>query len=853
MSRGPLLPPELLAAPPNRWDVAVEALLAVLLAFLPMAFGGVDAWSELIALVLAAALVLIVLVRAVGDRTFALPWTWAYAPLAAMILLVILQRTPLPRAWIAALSPAVVDTRDELLGDDNPSDPPPNLTLSAYPLATDHGLRLLLLGAAVFFVTVTQFRTAPQIRRLLAIVFAVGCAQAALALLQIVTRADKLYWTLDAGTTRLTSGSFVNYSNFSQFMNLSIGAGVALLLVRLVDDRGYGAPRDDAHRAFGGARLGDHGAVLAGLVLATVAVLASLSRNGAVSLFLAMGVVGLALFASGRLRARGWVLALLPLGALAGLVAFGFDSVYARFATLQTHSDQVASRWQLTRDVWRAWQAFPVWGAGLGTHEYVFPMFDSSASAVLAAHADNDYAQLLEETGVLGAASVAAFLAIIAAKLVAVCRRDRPAITAAAFGLALGLIAVAIHSATDFGQHLPAVFCLSAVSCGLVVALARLSRSDNQRPSDRRIVAWRRATAAALLAVAALGAFWTLRSAYAAHRGEQWWAATRQLEDDLATSGAAATDADYADLLAAAGQAAASEPRNVEYGYWLNAYRWRAMTRRVDPQSGQPRLAADAQPLVARLADALAEVRRLCPTYGPPYALEGQLRYAVLGQEERGARLIDDGARLAPYDPPTCFIAGEVAARAARADDARRLLARAVELSPGYFPDVAAIALDVLHAPQFARELADGDYARLDQLATLAAARDSAQLAAELRRDAEAALRRRATSDDVAAVELAALAALDAERGHHASAAALYGRALALDFGQTDWRFARAQSLVALGDDQQALRELRTCLRDQPTHAGARQLADELSLELSEAGDANGPGDQDSPSAANNP
>ena len=109
-----------------------------------------------------------------------------------------------------------------------------------YPSATAHGLRLVLVGAAVFFVTASSFRTAAQIKRLLLIVFAIGCAKALLALAQIVAAADRLYWTFDVGQQRLTSGSFINYSNFSQFMNLSIGAGLALLLVRLLEQQSFG-------------------------------------------------------------------------------------------------------------------------------------------------------------------------------------------------------------------------------------------------------------------------------------------------------------------------------------------------------------------------------------------------------------------------------------------------------------------------------------------------------------------------------------------------------------------------------------------------------------------------------------
>jgi hypothetical protein len=205
----------------------------------------------------------------------------------------------------------------------------------------------------------------------------------------------------------------------------------------------------------------------------------------------------------------------------------------------------------------------------------------------------------------------------------------------------------------------------------------------------------------------------------------------------------------------------------------------------------------------------------------------------VLG-EEQGADLIRQGVRLAPYDPPTCFTAGELAARRGRADEAIALLRRTVAMAPAYFADAATLALEVLDRPEFARELAGDDYHRLSQLAEIAtSSAEHAALADQLRDDAEAALRRRAARDDADPRELAALAAIDATRGDHASAAELYRRALLKDYGQVAWRLARVQSLIAAGDDQQALREARICLSLRPNHAAAQQLADELTVRLS--------------------
>lgn len=839
MSSAPLLPAEALFVARNRWDGVVELLLGVLLVFMPLAFGAVDAWSEMIALGLAAALTLVVTIRVAADRSFSLSWTWAYAPLALFVGLILLQLAPLPHKWTAALSPASVATRDELLDDEfTPIASAGLVPVTMYPLATTHMLRVVLIGVAVFFTVVSAFPTPQHLKRLLLIVFAIGCAEGTVALLQIVTGADQLYWTMDAGSARLTSGSFINYSHFAQFMNLSIGAGLSLVLVKLHEDSqpaelsaGYGRP--DGFRSprleLGGVSLGDHGALFVGIILSAVAILASLSRNGAISLGVAGLVVGTSLFARGTLSGRGWVLAALPLGALAVLLLFGFDVVYERMATLQDR-EQLASRWELTRGVLRAWQAYPWLGAGLGTHEFVFPMYDTAVSGTIAGHADNDYAQLLEETGVVGAAAVAAFLAIIVGALIALCRRGATPLSTAAFGLVFGLVAVAIHSASDFGQHIPAVFCLTAVYCGIAIQLRRIERAATAAEfhAPPLAAASSRIAAGVLALGLALAWAWVLQGAYAAHVGEQWWVASLLVEDEIRAAGPDATDADYADLLVAAQHAATAQPGSVEYAYMLNLDRWQSMARVVDPATGQMRLTRSELPLIERIADELAAARPLCPTYGPPYALEGQLRLFVL-QQAAGRDLIRKGVRLAAYDAPTCLIAGQLAAREGDAAEADRLLTRAVALDEGFFADAAASYLDELDRPDLAQALAGSDYDRLVRLADVAGAGGSrAEFVGELNRQAEAVLRARATAQSVTAPELASLAGLDASRGDARAAADAYARALKLDYNRIDWRLARARALLTLDENEQALREVRICLQLNPAHAGALQLLEEL-------------------------
>jgi O-antigen ligase/tetratricopeptide (TPR) repeat protein len=804
---------------------------------MPAAFGAVEAWSELFVVMGAAALSLCLAARVGLDREFRLARTWLYVPVILFVLLVGLQLMPMSTSIVRSLAPWTVAIREQLLGENFSA--AQLTTLSLYPRATADQLRLALVAATVFVTVASVFRTVRLIKVLLTIVFTIGCFEAALALAQIVTASKGIYWRIPTGQYIVTSGTFVNYSNFAQFMSLSLGAGLALLLFRLQEQRRHevyvGSWTSTARRYWE-----KHGWTYAGIILCAVAVFTSMSRNGAISLIVATAIVGAALYRRGTLGWRGWVLSVLPAGVLAILLVFGFDFVYNRLSTLH-QMDSFKTRWDMTTAANQAWQQSPLWGTGLGTHEVVFPMFDSTAAAAVAAHADNDYAELLEEMGVAGAILVGLFFAGVAITILKLAFRGRSSVSNAVYGLALGLIAVALHSTTDFGQRLPANFCVTAAFCGLVVAIAGLEKRNRNIRHDRvhrqlsiPLSVRRAAAAAAFVGLAVVWGF-TIRSAYAAYIAERWYTAALSIESRMRDSAEAATDEEYFDLIAAAEGAANSEPDNVNYRYWLNYYRWKSLSRTIDSESGQVILRADVIPFVQQIADGLAATRRICPTFGPPYALEGQLRLFVL-TDRRGAELIRKGGRLAPYDPPTCLVAGELAARSGQLDEAKPLLSRAIELYPDYFGEVADLCVTELKLPALAQALAGDDYQRLNELARLLPANDqNAKLAQELRTAAEASLRQRILAADVRANELASLAQIDLDRGDSASGIDLYRRALAKDYPQVDWRLNLARALAKTGQQDEALHEVRICLRLRPHHREATQLLQELSTQAENA------------------
>ena len=88
---------------------------------------------------------------------------------------------------------------------------------------------------------------------------------------------------------------------------------------------------------------------------------------------------------------------------------------------------------------------------------------------------------------------------------------------------------------------------------------------------------------------------------------------------------------------------------------------------------------------------------------------------------------------------------------------------------------------------------------------------------------------------DVKADELASLAQVDLNRGDLASAIELYRRALGQDYPHVDWRLNLARALAKSGKLDEAIHEVRICLRLRPHHSEATQLLQELSAQAEDA------------------
>ncbi len=876
LSRG--YPPSMLE---RFFDGLLEAELTALLVFATAAFGTVEPWSEqhvvglggLLAATFAAKMALCPRERLVR--------TWAYAPVAAFLALVALQLAPLPAGLVDLVSPQAAERWKQAVGAGS-------FPLTLYPFGTAHDLRLLLVVATVFFVTLNTMRRPEQIRRMLGIIAGLGVAVATVFFVQRAVGAEKVYglYTMSHAPS---GGPFVNSNHFAQFMNGALGATVGLFLVKSSEV----LPSDPTTRAATPptalvARASPQDLTLMGLlfgvmVAGALAVALSLSRGGVV----AMTVAGLAVFGLLGVRERGHLgTTAAAVGAVATfglLLTTGFEVVFEDFLSLGRRVT-LNMRWDELRDLLRMFADFPVVGAGQGSLEVVYPIYQQTRTTLHVWQADVYYPQILAETGAVGFLLVLAFLAIVGVRFFRATDPDRPdvgegatgpgsrrapgsllhrghgagagpdprATPVAAYGLAFAVLGAVCQSAVDYGQRLPANAILTAISAALLVLLGRRDEDDPswQSPgaapdahaertggaagSRRRELLRRGLRGVALAATVAVGVVLFAEAhdvAAAASHAERAEALDHRIEADWP-----GITEDHRKAIRQAKRAAALAPGNPEHRLRSVRYQWRATllwswAKRQDTDGRvAPQTVEKFRVKAGRLLERLRKARRVAPTKARLYSLAGEIHW-LSGNKEAAAPLIRYGFRLDRNHPRTAILAGVLAAEQQRWDTALRRMRRAATLEGHRFDQALWLLVDHLDRPRLALELAGKSVKRLSRVRQRLK-EDHPKIARLARQRIHRIRTRKAEQGEASANTLVALAKRAADRGDHAKAVDYYKRALRGHFAQVGWRLALARSLEERGKLRAAKKQLEICHRLKPDDAEIRKRLEDVVVRI---------------------
>ncbi len=437
------------------------------LVFAPLAFGTVENWSLLAVEVLIAAAVLVFCLQRsqTVEKLIHVP---GLVPLFLLVGWMILQIIPLPVTVVKVLSPATYQVYkpvyDMLAGDSW-------MPLSVYPKSTL--LECIRIITYIFFyvLTVQILSYGDRLKQTVKICTWLAIGIAIVAIMQKFSSPDKIYWLRSVPVNAAPMGPWVYRSQFCGYVEIVAPLVIALAL--------YYRPIikfDESWRkkiaAFFSKAGGNLYILLGfGVLFLASSLFISLCRGGIISFSFSV-IFFFLLLAWKERRYSG----LLYMGFLSCLVLavswFGWDPIVERFDGIISSTGEIAlDRLPVWENSWQIFKDFWLTGSGFGTFIAIFPQYRTVPGEEIFDHAHNDYLELLTDGGIIGFLIAACFLftVIRSGWKMLRRRRDRHAILLC-IGALTGIVAVLIHSISDFNMHNGAVGLYFFFLCGLLVS-----------------------------------------------------------------------------------------------------------------------------------------------------------------------------------------------------------------------------------------------------------------------------------------------------------------------------------------------------------------------------------------------
>src|SRR5207302_922798 len=376
----------------------------ILVTFAVLAHGAVEAWSEAVLEIGAAALFVVWGVLVFQGRQVELSWNrlvWVLVAFGGIALLQLLAR------W------------------------------TVYPYLTKVELLKLSAYLLLIFLAGQAFRTLEERQGFAWFLLVLAFGVSVFGIVQYLTFNGKLYWFRELRYGGIPFGPYVNRNHFAGLMELVLPlALVPLVLGRVRRER----------------------LAIVGLfaVMPIAALFLSASRGGIVSFFVQFALLVYLLLRRRGLAKRLLAVSAVLLAALMIVTWLGVGRILQRFSSMQTLEVTEGKRAAMRRGAWRIFLGHPLAGTGLGTFQIAYPPYETLYDAKVVNHAHNDYLQTLVETGALGGLCCAWFLGVLLLKSFSLFRQSDFSFPGA---LQLsGIVACAgflVHALVDFNFHIP--------------------------------------------------------------------------------------------------------------------------------------------------------------------------------------------------------------------------------------------------------------------------------------------------------------------------------------------------------------------------------------------------------------
>lgn len=472
-----------------------DGLFCLTLLITLLAFAGRTPIGQLCLLIGTALIVSCWIAAYLIRPAFQWKWTGLEPLLLLGIGLAALQLTPLDEETLRWLSPEAV----HLAGVESDRTIPAELSqglswnrISLAPQATRLSLSSVICVSLLFLIQVQRFQNRVHARRVI-LGLSVGVALYGLfAIIQFLTSNGLFLWTIEhpfSHTRSAAKGTFTNPNHFAGFLALAIGPVLAWTLGRSTRP----TKRSEDFWNTAPAPSTANWKLLPGGILLTIlmtGIVLSLSRGGLILGAVALGTTMVALMGYRLTDSRGPLfLVMLAFAGLGGISLIGEEYLNKNANELVSGDIEKLDNNEGRRFVWQAnWkaiQAFPWVGAGLGAHLDVLPAYHSyHLSDRIYTHAENCYLQITTEQGLIGLGLAVLVILLVVGRLFFTLHGDQsqPADAWMRAGLLGSLAVFLVHGTYDFPWYAPAYMVLAATFFAYLFATREEDRERFRPP-----------------------------------------------------------------------------------------------------------------------------------------------------------------------------------------------------------------------------------------------------------------------------------------------------------------------------------------------------------------------------------
>lgn len=336
----------------------------------------------------------------------------------------------------------------------------------------------LMLGLAyclLYLLVIGLFNTRKRLSLLLGVIVASGVFQAFYGTIMTLSGIEWLLLEPKVFHVDHATGTFVNRNHLAGYLELALGCGIGLLMAL----RGEGRFR---WASLFETLMGPKMRLRLGLVIMVIALVMSHSRMGNTAFFSSLLIVG-GLFVlidrKNRLRNGLLLASIIIIDILVISQYFGLDQLRDRIVSTRMSEVVVDGvvveaaneyRGTVFTEAWPLAKANPIVGQGAGSFEAVFPPYAGPSVPLHYDHAHNDFLQFFIEYGALGMLPLVLFVLLsLFYAFRAIVKQRSVYRGGVGLGAALAILALMIHSATDFNLQIPANAATFIVVCAIAV------------------------------------------------------------------------------------------------------------------------------------------------------------------------------------------------------------------------------------------------------------------------------------------------------------------------------------------------------------------------------------------------